>query len=90
MNINEILLIKYAKKLNRNHGFQNGTQTITEAKETTDSDKDRKTYLGTSTCTDTQTEQMDTDKDRRITLGTQTCTNTRNEETDSDNYYKTA
>jgi len=90
MHINNILIVKYAQKLGKNHGFRNGTQTITEAKETTDSDKDRKIHLGTSTCTDTQTEAMDTDKNRRISLGTQTCTSTRKETTDSDNHYKIA
>jgi hypothetical protein len=83
MNAGDILLVKYSKKIEKQHGFIAGTQTITEAgKESPDSDKNRRINLGTSTVTDTNSEV--TDKDKTITLGTQTYTNTQREATDSD------
>jgi hypothetical protein len=83
MEAGDILLVKYSKKVKKQHGFIDGTQTITEAgRESPDSDKPRRINLGTSTVTDTNSEVMD--KDKTMTLGTQTHTNTQREATDSD------
>lgn len=91
MRANDILLIKYSRKIDNRHGFVNGTQTSTEAgREDPDSDKNRRVYLGTSTVTDVKTEEMDTDKNKRVNLGTQTHTNTKGEVTDSDKHYHIA
>jgi hypothetical protein len=83
MNARDILLVKYSKKIEKQHGFIAGTQTSTEAgRESPDSDKTRRINLGTSTNTDTNSEV--TDSDKTITAGTQTHTFTQREATDSD------
>lgn len=88
MIIDDVLLLRKAKRIKDYDPIQLGTQTITETKkEETDRDNnqflDKTAIFGTQTLTNLSKESTDSDRDKFI-FGTETFTKTREENSDSD------